>query len=426
MTIKPHVSILHYTALPVIGGVEHVIADHALLLTEAGYPVTIITGRGGHADALGDAAVMEIPELDSDHPANRQVAGALANGDIPPEFRSLQARIQEKLLPALADTGVLIAHNVLNFHFNLPLTAALYRLLDRHRMPPTIAWCHDISRYVNPTSGEEQRIGFPWDFMRAYHPALTYVTVSSRRQQMLADTLGVSRDLIRVIPNGVAPELFLGLGEMTNRLVTGLNLFGADLVLLMPIRITRAKNIEFALRVAAALKSARLSPRLVVTGPPDPHASDADTYLASLLDLRRELDLEHEVAFLYQGAPGVPGPLNIDPATVAELYRVADIVFMPSHREGFGLPVLEGGLAHRGVFVTDVPAVDEVGAELVHVIAPDEDPEAVAGRMREWMDRGVEQRLQRRVRQEYTWPAIFASKIEPLILECNGHRENPA
>lgn len=416
---KPSVSILHYTAPPIIGGVEHVIADHAFLFTEAGYAVTIITGRAGDADAMGDATIVQIPELDSDDPDNRQIAEAINAGRVSPEFRALQARIQEALVPVL-NTDVLIVHNVLNFHFNLPLTAALYRLLDRHRLPPTIAWCHDISRYVNPASGDEQRSGFPWDFMRTYRPEVTYVAVSSRRQQMLADTLGVSRDLIKVIPNGVAPELLLGLGELTLAVVAALNLYAADLILLMPIRITRAKNIEFAMQVTRALKSARLSPKLVVTGPPDPHAADSAAYLDELLALRRDLDVQHEVAFLYQGVPDWPGPLTIDPATVSELYRVADIVFMPSHREGFGLPVLEGGLAHRGVFVTEVPAVDEVGAELVHLIAEGETPDQVAGRMREWMDRGEEQRLQRRVRREYTWQAIFADKIEPLIAERAG------
>ncbi len=423
MNTKPSVSMLHYTAPPVIGGVEHVIADHAFLLTEAGYPVTIITGRAGDADAMGDATIVQIPALDSDDFDNRQIAEAINAGHLPPEFRVLQARIQEALVPVL-NTGVLIVHNVLNFHFNLPLTAALYRLLDRHRLPPTIAWCHDISRYVNPSSGEEQRSGFPWDFMRTYRPEVRYVAVSSRRQQMLADTLGISRDLIEVIPNGVAPELLLGLGELTQALVAHLDLYAADLILLMPVRVTRAKNIEFGMQVTAALKSARLSPRLIVTGPPDPHAADSAAYLDDLLALRRDLDVEREVTFLYHGMPGWPSPLTIDPATVAELYRLADIVFMPSHREGCGLPVLEGGLAHCGVWATEVPVVDEVGAELVHLIAEGESPDHVAGRMREWMDRCEEPRLHRCVRQQYTWQAIFTGKIEPLVLASAGVGEH--
>lgn len=438
---KPLITFLHYSALPVVGGVEMVMSDHAHLLTEAGFRVTILTGRGGKARKdgspgkgsltgrgeplarpYGSATVSVIREIDSDDAENREIAQALSKGIVPPEFRSFQERIERRLAPKLARSDMLIVHNVLNFHFNMPLTAALYHLLDQCQLPPTIAWCHDISRYVNPSSGEDQRTGFPWDLLRIYRPELAYVTVSTRRQRMLAETMQVPEDHIRVIPNGVAPEMLLGLGENGQRLVKELDLFSADLILLMPIRITRAKNIEFALRVTAALTVARFRPKLIITGPPDPHASDSQDYFEQLLELRRRLGLEREAIFLYEGTPDWPGPRTINPATVAELYRIADIIFMPSHREGFGLPVLEGGLVHKAVFVTEIPAVDEVGAEAVYLIAPDEAPHQVATRMRDWADQDVEQRLRRRVRQGFTWQAIFKREIEPLIGETLARR----
>ena len=39
-------AILHYSASPVIGGVEAVIDAHVHLLTEAGYSVAVIAGQG--------------------------------------------------------------------------------------------------------------------------------------------------------------------------------------------------------------------------------------------------------------------------------------------------------------------------------------------------------------------------------------------
>ena len=413
--MKPHLSILHYTALPIIGGVESVIADHTRLFIQAGYSVTIITGRGGDSAAHAGANVVLIPELDSEHPENLKVAQDLEEGILRPEFRNLQARIEKKLIAPLAGSDVLLVHNVLNFHFNLPLTAALYRLLDQHRTPRMVAWCHDISRYLTPSSGEEPRFGFPWDLLRTYRSEIRYVAVSSRRQRLLAETLAISEERIQMIPNGVAPALLLGLGEFAQQVVKEFDLLSADLILLMPVRITHAKNIEFALEVTAALKAEQIAPKLIITGPPDPHARDSQAYFDELIALRRKLQLQREVVFLYQGTSDLPGPLTIEPATVAELYRVADVVLLPSHREGFGLPVLEGGLVRNAVFASKVPAVDEVGADLVHAIAPDETPQHVAARMREWADRDMSQRLQRRVRQNYTWQAIFERQIVPLI-----------
>ena len=40
------IAILHYSAPPVVGGVEAVIQAHAQTFVQAGYPVTVVAGRG--------------------------------------------------------------------------------------------------------------------------------------------------------------------------------------------------------------------------------------------------------------------------------------------------------------------------------------------------------------------------------------------
>lgn len=421
---KPRIGILHYALPPVIGGVEKVIADHAGLLVDAGYPVTLLTGRGGEGGRIpSEADIRLIPELDSEHAENRDLVQVLAQGRTTPAFDRLRNRIRKLLFANLGDIQLLIVHNVLNTHFNLPLTAALYDLVDQRSAPRTVAWCHDISRYVNPASGAEQRLGFPWDLFRTYDPLLHYVAVSERRQQVLAQVLKVSPEQIRVIPNGVSPADLLGLGLVGRSVFKGQALDQADFILLMPVRITQAKNIELALQVTAALKQLRVAPKLIITGPPDPHAQDSEEYFHRLTALRDSLGLEREAVFLYQDMPGADLRAG---EWVAQMYRLADIVFMPSHREGFGLPVLEGGLVGCAVFATAIPVVDEVGAAAIHLIAPDETPEDIARRMRAWGEQSAEYRLRKRVRQNYTWPAIFDRGIEPLIHECLlASREQP-
>jgi glycosyltransferase involved in cell wall biosynthesis len=183
----------------------------------------------------------------------------------------------------------------------------------------------------------------------------------------------------------------------------------------MPVRITRAKNIEYALRVMAALKASGLLPKLIVTGPPDPHSSDREAYWGELLALRRALELDQDVIFIYEGTPRLSGPLTIDAPTVAGLFRVCDLVLMPSHREGFGMPILEAGLVGKPVFCTAVPVLEQIGAEYVHQIGADEPPDHLATRIRAWTQQNVAHRLRLRVRKEYTWSAIFQEAIQPLI-----------
>ncbi len=413
---KLRVTLVHYSAPPEVGGVETVLAQHARLLLDAGYPVTLVTGRGGTDSSFARARVVVIPELDSQYPSNLEIGEALARTIIPPEFYTLQARIEVSLKRIWQDSDVVIVHNMLTTHHNLPATAALYRMTGQSPVR-VIAWGHDVSRFVRASSEFPPRFGFPWDLLRTYRADITYVAVSRARQLMLAQTLGIPRERIHVIPNGVDPVALLRLGELGQRLVNAFGLLEADVIALMPVRVTRAKNVEYALHVMAALVGLGLHARLVVTGPADPHDPDGQNYFRELLQLRRELQLEDKVHFGYEGTvPGVPRLLSAE--VVAELYRVSDLVLMPSRREGFGIPVFEGGLSGKPVFVTAMPAVSETGAELVHLIRPDESPEQLAARIKAWADEDVTQRLRQKVRQQYTWSALFSRAIEPLLAEC--------
>ena len=66
MNRLPRVAILHYAGPPVIGGVEATIAWHARLLSERGYPVHVIAGRGEAFDPK--IQFIRVPEIDSRHP----------------------------------------------------------------------------------------------------------------------------------------------------------------------------------------------------------------------------------------------------------------------------------------------------------------------------------------------------------------------
>ncbi len=420
---QAHIAILHYTALPVIGGVENVIAEHTRLFLDAGYPVTILTGRGGSDNAFARANVVTIPQLDSQHPENLRIMRAFERGIEPAEFATLESQIVDLLSPICSEADFLIAHNVFNLHLNLPLTSALHRLLNRGIVRRFIAWCHDVSHYVNPTSGDALRFGFPWDLLRTHRADVDYVAVSQRRRRVLARMLGCPREEIRLIPNGVDPQALLGLSGIGRELANDLDWAHADLIILMPVRITRAKNIEFSMQVMAALKSSGWCVKLVVVGPPDPHSVEIKAYVDELLAMRRALQLEQEVVFLFQGTCSLPHPLTLDYAVVGDLYRMCDLVLMPSRREGFGLPILEAGLVGKPLFATTVPALEEVGLELAHHIQSGDSPDQVAVEIATFATEDKAMCLRRRVRQEFTWSRIFNREIAPLLIECLRVRE---
>jgi len=411
---RPQTAILHYTAPPVVGGVEAVIQAHARAFVEVGYPVTVVAGWGERAALPSGTGFVRVPEMDSRHHDVARMSAALNRGQVPAGLDGLIDCLVETLASVLERFDNVIVHNVFTKHFNLPLTAALSHLLDAGTIRHCIAWCHDFT-WTSPHSRSEVHPGYPWDLLRTHRSDVTYVVVSRRRQRALAALFGCSPDEIHVVYNGVDPQVLLGLSGEGWALVNRLDLMQSDLILLMPVRVTQAKNIEYALRVVAALKARGCRPKLVVTGPPDPHDSQSMAYFRSLQALRQELDLEGDMRFVFESGPDLDKPYAISMEVVADLFRVSDVMFMPSHREGFGMPVVEAGLLGVPIVCTDIPAAEEIGGAEVTRFDAASDPTHVAGQILAHARRSPTHRLRRRVRQDYTWRAIFRRDIEPLL-----------
>ena len=412
--IDQKIGILHYSAPPVIGGVEAVIKAHLQEFNRAGYSCTVIAGRGSAAALPGKTNFIQIPEIDSQNPEIIEMNQELDNGEIPKGYADFEAFLTTSLEPILREFDHLIVHNIFTKHFNLPLTGALFRLLDQGIIRNGIAWCHDFT-WTSPSSRSKVHPGYPWDMLRTKHSKLIYVAVSQEGQHTLAELFACPKAQVKVIYNGVDPLQTLGLSERGLSLVNKLGLLNNDINLLMPVRVTRAKNIEFAFRVLLELKRMGFQIMLVVTGPPDPHDPDSMAYYHSLLEQRNIMGLVNEMRFVFESgrAPGVP--FMIDEQVVGDLYRVSDVMFMPSHREGFGMPVLEAGLAGIQVVSRAVPSAQELAEKESAIFSADSDPESVATQLVKSLAGSSISLLRQRVRKHYTWQAIFDEEIQPLL-----------
>jgi mannosylglucosylglycerate synthase len=410
----PTSAILHYSAPPVIGGVEAVMLAHTEVFVRCGYPVTVIAGRGESKALPRDVDLIRIPELDSQHEQVLALGAELEKGRVPAEFEKFTDLLVQKLLPVVDRFDNVIIHNVFTKRFNLPLTAALFRILDANVSKHFIAWCHDFD-WTSPRSRSKVHPGYPWDLLRSYREDVSYVVVSEERQRTLAELFGCPREEIRVVYNGVDAPALLGLSQEGSDLIERLGLLQSELIMLMPVRVTEAKNIEHALRVVAALKARRTQVKLVLTGPPDPHDERSMEYFRSLQSLRQELGVEEEMRFVFESGPEGEEGYILDYPVVADLYRASDLLFMPSHREGFGMPVLEAGLLGIPVVSTPIPAAEEIGNKDVILFDRSAEPGEVADRILDWAQNSPVHRLRRRVRQNYTWQTIFRRRIEPLL-----------
>jgi mannosylglucosylglycerate synthase len=402
-----NITLLHYAAPPVVGGVESVLGEHARLMASDGQQVTILAGRGEQTDPR--IPFVELPQVDSRHPEVLAVKTELDAGKVTPRFDRLVADLESELSQRLANTQVLIAHNVCSLNKNLALTAALKKIADKPGAPRLILWNHDLA-WTTPRYRSELHDGYPWDLLRTDWPSAIQVTVSEMRRQEMAQLLDVPAGRIEVVPNGVDVARFLKLEPRTVLLIDKLDLLSADPLVLLPVRITPRKNIELAIRALASLRGYFPHARLVVTGPLGPHNPANTSYFEKLTGLRTSLKLDQAVVFLAEHTKDY-----LPDEVIADFYRLSDIMLLPSLEEGFGIPILEAGLAGLPVFCADIPPLRELADRAAAFFSPHANPKDVATLIAHQMERNNAFSLRLQVKLNYTWENIYKDNIRPLL-----------
>lgn len=401
------IALLHYSAPPVVGGVESVMAHHARLMAQAGHQVSVFAGRGKQFNP--QVQFHAIPLMDSRHEDILSVKKILDSGSVPERFHDLCARITSMFDEYLMGMDWIIAHNIGSLNKNLPLTAALKAFTDKPGAPRLILWHHDLA-WTTPRYQNELYPGSPWDLLRTPWENVIQVVVSTLRQQELAKLYHIPIEPIRVIPNGLDIKRFLKLEEQTVFFIEKLDLLNAKPLLLLPVRITTRKNIEMALRILVFIKQKYPQAMLVVTGPLGPHNPANLDYFSRLLALREKLQLVEAAHFLAEQTDEY-----LADEVIADFYRISDALLFPSLEEGFGIPVLEAGLSRMPIFCSDIPPLRELGGDRVKYFSPNDEPAKVAELIFKELSNNSQFELCASVRATFTWDNIYREKIAPLF-----------
>jgi glycosyltransferase involved in cell wall biosynthesis len=405
------IGLLHYSGPPTIGGVEQTMYYHAKALADLGYEPTIIVGEGNTFSTW--TQVILIPRLFSRHPDVLAAKQELDRGMVGDAYQRLRHSLMKVLEEKLDPLQILIVHNALTLHKNLALTDVLWTLHQEGKLPPMIGWHHDFA-WERADYSKELHQGFPWELLKKPWPGVVNVAVSTAQQEALAHLYNIDPSEINVIPPGVDPAITGRWTELTQQLVTELELLEADVLFLLPARITRRKNIEFAIKILAEIHhQVQEDVRLIISGPPGPHNPTNIAYLESLLELVEQLKLQDSVHFLYQIGPSPP--LIVDDETMANLFDLCDALLFPSKDEGFGIPILEAGLTRMPIFCSDLQPFRESGEDQIYSFKLSDPPQRIADKIADTLLRDRAYILRNRVRRNYTWRNIVQSKLIPIV-----------
>jgi glycosyltransferase involved in cell wall biosynthesis len=242
------------------------------------------------------------------------------------------------------------------------------------------------------------------------------VTISESRKHRFQKLYG---DVLwKVIPNGIDPAGFFYLDEKSRRLAEELDLFGRDLVVVQPSRITPRKNLELSIHIIRGIKILGYNVLFIMTGAYDPHENRAISYYRRLRYWINELGMQDNTAISAEYRFRDGKKLVPDRIFIRDLYLMADLLLMTSKDEGFGLPLLEAGMIKLPIACAEIPPFLEVGRE-VCFFPLDEPPVAIAGRIMEYLSRTTTHKMFRNVMRKYVLEAVCKRELLPFLRELS-------
>jgi len=413
------IGIIHYSAPPgKVAGVEVVIDYHSRLLAKHGYNIRLIFGVGG---GLGCKNVEEckIPLLSPENPRIQEVQeDILKKRKETPEFEKLKDEIKQELRRFLSDIDTCIVHNIPSMPFNFAATAAINELTEELKAR-FIFWLHDT--ILVREEWQEFFGSFPLTLLHHKNQKIIFVAPTFFRAKQFASLEKSYRiPKMRVIPNGISVQEYLKIDETTKQLMKRLGISFKDFIIITPVRVLPRKNIELALEVLheLVLISGKRRIKLLVTGPPSTD-SESIAYEEKLRGVEKSRKLQESVIFCHDLISFKRRFSNgkIRKWSVADVYNIGDLVFIPSKEEGFGLPVIEAGAARKPVFCSRIPPFQELIREDIegYMFDLNNPPGDIAFRIYRMMLESTVDNNFDQVIEKYDWESIVLKKLIPLL-----------
>jgi glycosyltransferase involved in cell wall biosynthesis len=385
----------------------------------------MIYGKGGGLEGVRETS---IKELSPDHPEISEIQGKILSKQIDEatrdKFFKAKENLKKKIRDAIKGLDIVIVHNIPSMIFNFPATIAINELVGEAKTE-FVFWIHDSVVL------RKEWIPFlkVWPFTELHyqHPNATYVTITEFRAKQLSQ---ISDDhykikAVKVIPNGINVEEYEKLDETTIKLREKLGLRWGDYVILMPIRVLPRKNITLGLEIIHELKKliGEHRVRLIITGPIDTQTMiNEETYPDHLNKRINELNLAEDVLFIHDliSFRRLFEKDKISKWGIADAYALADLILITSEEEGFGLPVLEAGVARKPLFVSRIEPFEELLREGIeaYMFGLNDRPADVAFKIfRHFLGDIVQHNFNNAI-SKYRWSVVIEEKILPFLNQC--------
>lgn len=246
-----------------------------------------------------------------------------------------------------------------SFSKSLGATVTLYPAAQRrcciHQPIPAVSVVHDLGQLTVTDKYDPLRMFyFKQIALRLIKSSARQVAISRSTRDEMAGALGIAKDSIPVVPNGVNYDRFAPLEDSDPRVAAARASTGlSEPYLLYPARLEHPAKNHLRLLEAFAHSSLKDTHLLALSG--------GDWGGKALIEKHaRELRIESRVRLLgYVAEEHLPG-----------LIAGAEVIIMVGLTEGFGLPALEGLASGRAICAANAGALPEVVGSLAALCDP--------------------------------------------------------
>lgn len=358
MTKKLRIGIIAHSYLPVSGGIQTYIHAKAVEFVKKGHRVHVIVPNNSlnePAHSVIDGVHVHrttVENIDWSYPVQNNRIGGWQTYDDHRRWGAQVVQMAMEALPIIKHEGLELIHT----HFTATFVGEL--LWQFHKIP----YVDSIYGFYSDYNPSQQMRMAARNFYE--NGAMRAVIVVGNHVRRLCEQGGIPARLLKVVNPSVDFDRFNPEQEM-RPIVQKFKLPISDetKVIFCPIRLQERKGFQTAVEAYALIREIYPDSHLIISGGSSANPAGIEKPLAIYHQLTDELDVVDHCSLLIN---------RISDEEMISFYKLADVVLMPSHQEGFGISVLEALAMKRPIVATNIPPFRESSGDYALFFEPND------------------------------------------------------